>query len=119
MKRCVTLAFALLLSLALLLPCLALSEETVTIPEMDIGTFDIPDNEAMAFLRRMGVGWNLGNTLDAHDGNPCPDIVKSETMWGQPVTSPELMQMMQQAKQMNQAPSLMTQSQQMTRQWGN
>lgn len=29
------------------------------------------------------------------------------------------MQMMQQAQQMNQAPSLMTQSQQMTRQWGN
>ena len=48
-------------------------------------------------VRNMGVGWNLGNTLDAHDGKACPDIVKSETMWGQPVTQPKLLQMMQQA----------------------
>jgi len=45
----------------------------------------------------MGVGWNLGNTLDANNGQPCPDIVRSETMWGQPVTKPELMDMMRQA----------------------
>lgn len=48
-------------------------------------------------VEHMGIGWNLGNTLDAHDGNLCPDIVKSETMWGQPVTRPELMAMMKEA----------------------
>ena len=48
-------------------------------------------------VKNMGVGWNLGNTLDANDGNLCPDIVRSETMWGQPVTKPELMKMMKEA----------------------
>ena len=46
----------------------------------------------------MKVGWNLGNTLDAHDGaNACPDIVRSETMWGQPLTRSALMTMMRDA----------------------
>ncbi len=44
-----------------------------------------------------GVGWNLGNTLDASNGQACPDIVQSETMWGQPVTQAELMRMMHRA----------------------
>ena len=48
-------------------------------------------------VKNMGVGWNLGNTLDANDGKECPDIVQSETMWGQPVTKPELMKMMKEA----------------------
>ena len=48
-------------------------------------------------VRNMGLGWNLGNTLDAADGQPCPDIVRSETLWGQPVTKPELMLMMREA----------------------
>ena len=48
-------------------------------------------------IAHMGVGWNLGNTLDASDGNACPDIVKSETMWGQPVTKAQLMTMMRDA----------------------
>ena len=48
-------------------------------------------------VKHMGVGWNLGNTLDANNGNACPDIVQSETMWGQPVTKPELLKMMKEA----------------------
>ncbi len=48
-------------------------------------------------IAHMGVGWNLGNTLDANDGNACPDIVRSETMWGQPVTKAQLMTMMRDA----------------------
>lgn len=54
----------------------------------------------------MGVGWNLGNTLDAHK-NSGKDFsiasywgqqgVDSETYWGQPVTKPELFAMMKKA----------------------
>ena len=36
-------------------------------------------------VRNMGVGWNLGNTLDAHN-NGVQQGVDSETYWGQPVT---------------------------------
>ena len=45
-------------------------------------------------VKNMKVGWNLGNTLDAHNGQRVTDPKVSETMWGQPITSPELMQMM-------------------------
>ncbi len=44
-------------------------------------------------VKNMGVGWNLGNTLDAN-GTGISDVVQSETYWGQPVTKPELMTMM-------------------------
>ena len=36
----------------------------------ELGTFkqfDIPSNEGTDFVRRLGAGWNLGNTLDAID----------------------------------------------------
>ena len=46
--------------------CPAVVAEEVQVPEgISVAQFDIPDNEAMAFLSRMGVGWNLGNTFDA------------------------------------------------------
>ena len=42
----------------------------------------------------MRVGWNLGNTLDAHDPSwKGRSVTAFETGWGQPVTKPELLQM--------------------------
>lgn len=61
---------------------------------------------ANAAVRNMGLGWNLGNTLDASgqtitdpksDGYWGQQTLASETYWGQPVTKPELMQMMSKA----------------------
>ncbi len=48
-------------------------------------------------VANMGVGWNLGNTLDANNGSRMANIVQSETCWGQPVTRPELILMMKDA----------------------
>lgn len=42
----------------------------ITVPEIESYVCELPDNEAMAFLRRMGVGWNLGNTFDAWRDGP-------------------------------------------------
>jgi len=53
--------------------------------------------KATEAVKNMGVGWNLGNTLDAHNGQRMTDVVRSETTWGQPVTQASLMEMMQQA----------------------
>ncbi len=57
-------------------------------------------------VKNMGVGWNLGNTLDANKGAG-KDFnatsywgqqgLESETYWGQPVTKPELFKMMKEA----------------------
>jgi hypothetical protein len=46
-------------------------------------------------VKNMGVGWNLGNTLDANNGTK--QGLESETYWGQPTTKPELMKMMKEA----------------------
>lgn len=47
-------------------------------------------------VRNMGVGWNLGNTLDSH-AIGVTDVTQTETMRGQAVTTPELMEMLKQA----------------------
>ena len=47
-------------------------------------------------VKNMGVGWNLGNTLDAN-GNGVHQGLDSETYWGQPYTQQELMTMMKTA----------------------
>lgn len=65
-----------------------------------------PDEEnsewenAEAAIEEMGIGWNLGNTLDAHDFNDTHDggdWKYWETYWGQPETTPELMHMLKKA----------------------
>lgn len=49
-------------------------------------------------VKNMGVGWNLGNTLDANDASKTWTTTdQHETCWGQPVTKPELMKMMKEA----------------------
>lgn len=61
---------------------------------------------ATTAVKNMGLGWNLGNTLDAN-GQSISDITNdgywgqqgldSETYWGQPYTKPELLKMMKDA----------------------
>ena len=49
-------------------------------------------------VKNMGVGWNLGNTLDAADASKAWTTTEQhETCWGQPVTKPELLKMMKEA----------------------
>ncbi len=49
-------------------------------------------------LVNMGVGWNLGNTLDAQDmSKTWTTTEQHETCWGQPVTKPGLLKMMKEA----------------------
>lgn len=47
-------------------------------------------------VQNMKVGWNLGNTLDAHRKG-LSDVALSEILRSQPVTQPELMEMMRMA----------------------
>ena len=63
------------------------------------------ENAAMA-VRNMGVGWNLGNTLDANSGDVDNMWIEAfssrtpsdyETMWGQPVTTRALIHMFKEA----------------------
>ena len=88
--------FALCLSLCLLLTVLpVLGDEArtdIVIPEIETKEHTIPDSEAMAFLRRMGIGWNLGNTFDAVRDNYFGDDLAIERYWCGVYTSREMIQ---------------------------
>ena len=79
---------ALLLALALCVCGCAAAEPAVEADEIVIPVIDnalksvIPDNEAMALLREMKCGWNLGNTFDAYSGYSLHDMgTGMETIW--------------------------------------
>ena len=80
---------------------IAAAQEEIQVPTVTNFTqFDIPDNEAMAFLKEMGVGWNLGNTFDAHvDGASWfrGSELDLETAWVGVKTSSELIAALREA----------------------
>ncbi len=78
----------------------------ITIPVIDyLKKFEIPDNDAMALLRDMKCGWNLGNTFDAHpDRDEDPEGyrgyipgIQMETSWVNVKTSRELIKAIKEA----------------------
>lgn len=78
-------------------------EEPEKEPEKPVGPGDeVVDpgwETAETAVANMGVGWNLGNTLDTYmdNGHDGSDWEYWETGWGQAVTKPELMVMMKNA----------------------
>ena len=65
---------------------------------MCMGTQAADFEKAKDAVTNMGVGWNLGNTLDANDRSKTWTTTEQhETCWGQPVTKPELIKMMAEA----------------------
>ena len=67
-------------------------EQDITVPIIEgMKEYEIPDNDALRFVRDMKTGWNLGNTFDAYGGNwfhgPEPQM---ETIWCQVRTSQDL-----------------------------
>lgn len=82
MKRNCLMLILVCTLLALAVPACAQEGEGITVPAIDVTRLDIPDNEAMAFLKRMGVGWNLGNTFDAYNDSLTPAReMETETAW--------------------------------------
>lgn len=66
-------------------------ESGIVVPDVSIERSDIPDSEAMEFVRNMKAGWNLGNTLDAYTGDQNTDAgLSSEQSWGMIPTTNEV-----------------------------
>ena len=62
-----------------------------TIKDVEIKAEVIPEGEAFTFVKNMKVGWNLGNTLEAHNnGQISGDELKTEEVWGNPVTTQKM-----------------------------
>ena len=90
---------ALLLALCLIVSAAAaglaeppVQTEGIMIPVVvDMKKFEIPDNDAMAFLTDMKCGWNLGNTFDAYNGYSVHSRgTGMETSWVGAKTTPGL-----------------------------
>mgnify|MGYP001118291190 CR=1 FL=1 len=67
-------------------------EEAIQIPEVEIKPFDIPEGEALQFVRDMKIGWNLGNTFDAINDSFTGDELELESSWCGIKTTAEMMQ---------------------------
>lgn len=60
----------------------ARGEAGIVIPELHLSPKEIPENDAMRTMMKMGVGWNLGNTLDAfQEGWKASDELAIEAAW--------------------------------------
>ena len=58
------------------------------IPEYDIEARELPENEAMTFVKKLKIGWNLGNTLDSDSKTSVERA--AETSWGSPMITEEM-----------------------------
>lgn len=97
-KRTLSLLIALLMTIVFALGGFASAEalpETaeIVVPVItNMKQFELPDNDALRFVRDMKAGWDLGNTFDAYDDQgwftgPEPTM---ETAWHKDKTSREL-----------------------------
>ncbi len=60
-----------------------------TIPDAKVGDFE-PANTSVDMAKNMAIGWNLGNTLDATKGYEQNFGISTETEWGMPTTTEEM-----------------------------
>lgn len=59
----------------------AQGEAAYQIPDVNIEPLEVPDTEALRFVREMKIGWNLGNTLDASNDSGMNNELDFETAW--------------------------------------
>ncbi|MDR2559680.1 MAG: glycoside hydrolase family 5 protein [Oscillospiraceae bacterium] len=77
-KKTVSIVLALVMLLSIL-PVQAYAEEAGI----------MSTSRSIDYAENMGIGWNLGNTLDGRGGD---DLAGRETSWGNPVTTREFIQ---------------------------
>ncbi len=82
MKKFLSVLLASLMLILLLAGCKPAEKEPVIHPHNDPEVKGNVYETQAELIEAMGMGWNLGNTLDAPDG---------ETSWGQPVTTKDMM----------------------------
>ena len=70
----------------------SLPEAEITVPVItDMKEFTLRENDAMALMKDMKCGWNLGNTFDAYDGYTLhSEGIGMETAWGAGKTTRKL-----------------------------
>ncbi len=81
MKKLITLLLALTLIITLASACAKEQEEPYVPTTHNNLAIEYTSISSEELMNRLDIGWNLGNTLDAPEG---------ENAWGQPTTTPEM-----------------------------
>ena len=70
----------------------ALPVEEISVPVItEMKHFEIPENDALALMKDMKCGWNLGNTFDSYDGYTVhSEGIGMESGWGAAKTTRKL-----------------------------
>ena len=76
--------------------------EGITVPVfsedgLTIKQFEIPDNDAMAFVKELKAGWNLGNAFDAYDDNNYCHGLNLESYWCHAKTTREMIHVLKES----------------------
>ena len=82
MKKLCAVLILLMMGGCCMIGCCA-DETNAQVPALGTARRPIPENDAMAYLKQLGVGWNLGNTFDAikQGWNANADEMTLETVW--------------------------------------
>ncbi len=83
-------AFLVCIACLLALTPVAAAVSENLVPDLEVYRRKIPESEAMQFLQQMGVGWNLGNTFDAHADYAFRDEMSIESSWVGVLTSEQI-----------------------------
>ena len=103
MKRMIAILCILVLALATAGSCMAEAAEKISAVDIPVieamKKFDIPDNEALRFMRDLKTGWDLGNTFDAYDDQGWFKGAEPtmETAWHGTMTTRELITALKEA----------------------
>lgn len=66
--------------------------DTAEVIKVSVKHRELPESEALEFVKAMGAGFNLGNTFDSTSGADNRDKLSYETAWGNPKTTKENIQ---------------------------
>ena len=82
MKKTTAFLLSILMFLTVIAPMQNVNAaETNFIPNLDIKEYNIPNNDAMQFVKDLKLGWNLGNTFDAANNTWLTDEMAYEAAW--------------------------------------
>ncbi len=82
MKKTIAFLLCFLMIFTALLPMQnANAYDASLIPNLQIQQKNIPNNDAMNFVKGLRLGWNLGNTFDAFNGTNITNELDYETSW--------------------------------------
>lgn len=65
-------------------------DDSIGVIMVDVTKRELPESEALDFVKKLGAGWNLGNTFDAYDDEKNSSDTHHETLWQGNITDAQM-----------------------------